>query len=155
MPVIEAAVPTSKDTFAVWEGWGTSLAWFANVIGHHPALTQHICQLLFDPSLGLGLNIVRYNIGGGNVQEHVEQFRVGGCVPCHRSAPGAPVDPAADAAQTAVLLAARSLGADTFEAFANSPPFYLTVSGNSRGHARPLCNNLPLQHGELSKQPAV
>jgi hypothetical protein len=38
----------------------------------------------------------------------------------------------ADAAQVAVLLEAARLGADIFEAFVNSPPYFWTVSGSSR-----------------------
>lgn len=38
----------------------------------------------------------------------------------------------ADAGQVAMLLRAAELGADTFEAFTNSPPYFWTVSGSSR-----------------------
>jgi hypothetical protein len=38
----------------------------------------------------------------------------------------------ADAGQVALLLAAAQLGADTFEAFVNSPPYFWTISKSSR-----------------------
>ena len=48
-----------------FEGWGTSLCWFANVAGAYPdPLRNYLADLLFDPARGLGLQIARYNIGG-------------------------------------------------------------------------------------------
>ena len=48
-----------------FEGWGTSLCWFANVAGAYPdPLRTYLADLLFDPARGLGLQIARYNIGG-------------------------------------------------------------------------------------------
>ncbi len=52
--------------YGVWQGWGTSLAWWANVIGGFPeAARREYMVKAFDPVSGLGLNVVRYNIGGG------------------------------------------------------------------------------------------
>lgn len=49
-----------------FEGWGTSLAWWANVAGGFPEPGRStITRLFFDQVTGLGLNVVRYNIGGG------------------------------------------------------------------------------------------
>ena len=43
-------------------GWGTSLAWWANV--NYPVEIQNeLIRLIFSET-GLGLNIVRYNLGG-------------------------------------------------------------------------------------------
>lgn len=49
-----------------FEGWGTSLAWWANDLGlwKDQAKVSEVMDLVFDPEKGLGLNIVRYNIGG-------------------------------------------------------------------------------------------
>jgi hypothetical protein len=44
-----------------FEGWGTSLCWWANVIGGYPNRETY-ADLAFSQ---LKLNIVRYNIGGG------------------------------------------------------------------------------------------
>ena len=54
------------------QGWGTSLAWFANVLGSSEALLaaapqrtetrEHVADLLFE-SKHLGMSICRYNIG--------------------------------------------------------------------------------------------
>jgi hypothetical protein len=141
MSYIIVSPPDESTPVTIWEGWGTSLAWFANAIGNDQKLTQDICKLLFDIDGGLGMNIVRYNIGGAK-KEHREQYRPGGMVPCHRATRDAPIDPYADRAQTNVLLTARDMGVDIFEAFANSPPWYLTASQNSRGASRSFKDNL-------------
>ena len=48
----------------------------------------------------------------------------------------------ADAGQVWVLLAARARGACVFEAFSNSPPFWMTVSGRASGNRLPILGNL-------------
>lgn len=42
-----------------WEGWGTSLCWFAHALGGNPTACEAICRLLFSKDNGLGFNIVR------------------------------------------------------------------------------------------------
>ena len=47
-----------------FEGWGTSLVWFANATGGYPeAVRQDLLDKVFGED-GLNLNIARYNIGG-------------------------------------------------------------------------------------------
>ena len=47
-------------------GFGVSGAWWAQVIGGwSPENRQHIIDLMFSPTEGIGLTIYRYNIGGG------------------------------------------------------------------------------------------
>jgi O-glycosyl hydrolase len=50
------------------EGWGTSLAWWATSAGAWTTTTNYnnLMSALFSPSSGLGLNYLRYNIGGGD-----------------------------------------------------------------------------------------
>eukprot|EP00878_Enallax_costatus_P024944 GHUV01026652.1.p1 GENE.GHUV01026652.1~~GHUV01026652.1.p1 ORF type:complete len:233 (+),score=38.99 GHUV01026652.1:349-1047(+) len=138
--------PAQLEEPVTWEGWGTSLAWFAVALRNHEQLRRHISTLLFsrDPSAGLGMNIVRYNIGGA-CQDQAHEYRTGAAVPCLRRPDGS-YDWNADSSQVAMLLAAAQEGADTFEAFINSPPWFWTESGNSRGHDLPLVNNLKKQH---------
>src|SRR5690242_2920791 len=46
-----------------FEGWGTSLAWWANVLGGWSSTNVNaIADLVFGPS-NLNINIARYNIG--------------------------------------------------------------------------------------------
>ncbi|MEE1754460.1 RICIN domain-containing protein [Streptomyces sp. SP18CS02] len=124
-----------------FEGWGTSLAWFANVTGGWPdAQRNRLADALYG-SKGLGFTIARYNIGGGDSPETKPYLRTGGAVPGHWNRPGAespgwwnPANPShwnpgADANQRWWLKAAKARGADTFEAFSNSPPYFMTNSG--------------------------
>lgn len=69
---------TDKEQQA-FEGWGTSLCWFANVAGGYPdPQRNYLADLLFDPQKGLGLQICRYNIGGsGWGTLDVPNFRYG------------------------------------------------------------------------------
>src|SRR6266487_4368308 len=53
------------DAGPAFDGWGTSLCWFANAVGRWPEPQRsEIADALFSDR-GLGLTLVRYNIGGG------------------------------------------------------------------------------------------
>jgi O-glycosyl hydrolase len=114
------------------EGWGTSLAWWANVVGGFPdAARNDYVQKVFDPVNGLGLNAVRYNIGGGeNPAYHFLQFRK--AVPGFEPSPGV-WDWTADANQRWVLQVALAYGVNQLEANSNSPPYWMTNSGSVTG----------------------
>ncbi|WP_146197065.1 Ig-like domain-containing protein [Serinibacter arcticus] len=63
-----------------FEGWGTSLVWFANATGGYPAeLREELYQAVFGDE-GLNLNIARYNVGGGHASDVVDYLRPGGAV---------------------------------------------------------------------------
>lgn len=53
-----------------------------------------------------------------------------------------------DANQRWMLLAARDRGACIFEAFSNSPPYWMTVSGRSSGNVFPWLDNLQPRYQE-------
>ena len=57
---------TDGDGLGEFEGWGTSLCWWANRIGYSEALTQDAAKKFFSDE-GLDLNIGRYNLGGGDL----------------------------------------------------------------------------------------
>lgn len=128
----------SNQTF---EGWGTSLAWFANSVGGWTNATNqnNLMHALFDPATGLGLSYLRYNIGGGNDP----QCGTGGshyaCItPSYHATPG--YEPSngvynwtLDSNQRWVATTAQSMGADLFEAVSYSPPYWMTNSGTSEG----------------------
>jgi O-glycosyl hydrolase len=124
------------------EGWGTSLAWFANGVGGWTNTTNYnnLMSALFDPSAGLGLNYLRYNIGGGDdplcgTSGHYACISSAkNAVPGYEPSPGT-YDWTADANQRNVATSAKSLGADLFEAISYSPPYWMTVSGTSQGAA--------------------
>ena len=50
----------------VFEGWGTSLCWWGNRLGGNEKLSNEAVDLFFTMDKGIGLNIIRYNIGGGD-----------------------------------------------------------------------------------------
>lgn len=118
-----------------FEGWGTSLAWWGHILGQWEDQEKfdEVMDLIFDADKGLGLNIVRYNIGGGedpNIDENT--LRPGGDVPGFQPEEGV-WDLEADAGQRNVMLAAFDRGATIAEAFSNSPPYWMTVSGSVTG----------------------
>ncbi|MCZ4067440.1 RICIN domain-containing protein [Microbacterium sp. H37-C3] len=143
-----------------FEGWGTSLVWFANATGDYP---EDVRQDLFDAVFGdegLNLNIARYNIGGGNASDVPPYLRPGGAVPgfWNPNLPATddegaitstfadrdryrdawdPDDPDAydfeqDLAQRWWLGALKDK-VTHWEAFSNSPPYFLTQSGYVSG----------------------
>jgi O-glycosyl hydrolase len=118
-------------------GWGTSLCWWANVVGGY-ANREEYADLAFEQ---LGLNIVRYNIGGGEnpARSNTMEFRarIAGFQP----EPGK-WDWNADANQRWMLRAAMARGANHVVAFANSPPHWMTVSGSVTGSANGTDDNL-------------
>jgi hypothetical protein len=95
--------------YQVFDGWGTSLCWFANVVGRWPEPDRsEIIGKIFDPKIGLGLNVARYNIGGGeNPEVHAmgHRERMDGYEPVLGT-----WDWSADAGQRWVLAAAMKLG---------------------------------------------
>jgi O-glycosyl hydrolase len=134
-------------------GWGMSLAWEANDLyggGRQPALikgpqlqSQYMDLLYGDPTtrLTLGLNIARYNIGGGDDPTHTS-MRADAQMEGFQAGPAAAFDWTRDAAQRRMLQEAKNRGANVFEAFAVSPPYWMTVSGCSAGGTVPHQDNL-------------
>src|SRR4029079_2747293 len=86
-----------------------------------------------DPTTGMGMNIFRYNIGGGEnpAHDHMGQWRE---MPGFQASDGT-WDWTADASQRAVLqsIVTRAPGS-ILEAFANSPPYWMTKSGCASGN---------------------
>ncbi|MET8543661.1 RICIN domain-containing protein [Kitasatospora sp. NPDC004799] len=142
-----------------FQGWGTSLAWFANVTGGWPdSEREQLADALYGAD-GLGFTVARYNIGGGDSPETAPYLRPGAAVPGYWNRPaefGPPAggttgwtepanwwdpnnpdhwNPQADANQRWWLTAAKARGADTFEAFSNSAPYFMTTSGLVSGAA--------------------
>lgn len=136
----ETVRPAMTGREPVFEGWGTSLCWWANRIGYSDSLSQKAADLFFSPD-GLGMNIMRYNIGGGDDPNHAHITRTDSDVPgWYRwdEAEGKRVfDPTADFRQLNVLARCHAAaGREAMvEAFSNSPPYYMTVSGCSSGNA--------------------
>ncbi len=131
-----------------FEGWGTSLCWWANRLGYSDSLAQQAATLFYDAEKGLGMNIARYNIGGGDDPTHDHITRTDSEVPgflyYNEESGKFEYDINADANQRNVLLRAMKAAGDDFiaEAFANSPPYFMTVSGCTSGSKDASSNNL-------------
>jgi len=130
-----------------FEGWGTSLVWFANATGGYPAeIRDKLADMVFGKQ-GLNLNIARYNIGGGNAPDVPAYLRPGGAVEGWWQAPAGttrtdvdwwnPADPAhwnLNADKTQRWWVDRIKKDIThWETFSNSPPYFQTVSGYVSG----------------------
>lgn len=130
------AVVNPAAQYQTWEGWGTSLAWFANRIGGAPdAVRNDYADKLFASS-GLNMNIVRYNIGGGENPAYPNNMELRARVPGFEPTQGT-YDWTADANQRWFLQAAKSrINSSQFiaEAFSNSPPWWMTQSGSVTGN---------------------
>jgi O-glycosyl hydrolase len=139
-------IPSSGATIVVdpgtkyqkFEGFGTSLCWWAVLAGAwSEANRNRLIGALVDPDTGLGYNCFRYNIGGGDQPSHTH-LAGERAVPGFKATEAGAYDWTADQNQRNILLgiAARDSGA-IFEAFSNSPPWWMTasgcVSGNTNG----------------------
>ena len=129
-----------------FKGWGTSLCWWANRVGYSEKITKDSARLFFSVD-GLGLNIMRYNIGGGDDPTHNHITRTDSDMPgwLKKDEKGdLYYDYTADEYQLNVLKAAYEAAGDEayVEAFSNSPPYFMTVSGCSSGSKSAVANNL-------------
>lgn len=112
------------------EHFGASAAWWAQYVGTWPEATREaILDLLFDPVKGIGLDLVRYNIGGGKAEAKVSDP--------WRSAespllPDGSLDWGRDAAAMSIVDGAVERGARVL-LFWNSPPASMTISGAPTG----------------------
>lgn len=140
---------------SIWEGWGTSLAWFGKVLGATPKaeawadllftmqeistepLWNHITEGARTTIPCLGLNIVRYNVGGvGNREEEKRSHKSRGWhaeIEGFQPHEGADFDWERDEEQRRFLALAVERGADKVEVFANAPMWWMTDSKSSFG----------------------
>ncbi|MBZ3906636.1 MULTISPECIES: RICIN domain-containing protein [Streptomyces] len=145
-----AAVTVSPDPSYMgdkFEGWGTSLVWFANATGDYPKpIREKLANLLFGED-GLNLNIARYNIGGGNAPDVKDYLRAGGAVEGWWKAPAGTTredvdwwsaddendwNKDADATQRWWIDRIKK-DITHWETFSNSPPWFMTESGYVSG----------------------
>ena len=129
-----------------FQGWGTSLCWWANRLGYSSTLTQKSAKLFFSKE-GLNLNIMRYNIGGGDDPEHKHITRTDSIVPgwlrYNKATDEYTYNYSADINQLNVLKACYEANENSYvEVFSNSPPYFMTKSGCSSGGKNPNENNL-------------
>lgn len=132
-PGTELVVVDASTQHQSFEGWGTSLCWWAHHVGGWSQSARNaVVDAVVDPTSGLGYNIFRYNIGGGEnpAHEHMTEHRE---MPGFQDADGT-FHWDSDANQRAILLRIVERGTGLiFEAFSNSPPYWMTNSGCASG----------------------
>ncbi|MBO5162966.1 MAG: discoidin domain-containing protein [Ruminococcus sp.] len=152
----DAAVVISVSPFdkyevnnGIFEGWGTSLCWWANRTGYSDSLAQQTADLFYGEN-GLRMNIARFNIGGGDDPTHRHITRTDSNMPGYTVINNGNVtyDWNADYNQRNVLKRAIAAAGDDMivEMFSNSPPYYMTKSGCSSGGTDGGKNNLKDDH---------
>jgi len=141
---------TPSADFGAWEGWGTSLAWWANLFGNRDDLADIFFttdSVAYNGTTlpGLGLNIARYNLGAcsWNSVDGATMVKSPN-IPAFKQIEGfwqdwRNTDPAssawnwnADAKQRAALVKATARGAMS-ELFANSPMWWMCNNHNPSG----------------------
>lgn len=131
----------------IFQGWGTSLCWWANRIGYSPVLTEKSAELFFGDS-GLRMNIMRYNIGGGDDPSHKHITRTDSMIPgwlsYNKDTDEYTYNYTADTNQLNVLKSCYNKCSDNayVEVFSNSPPYFMCKSGCSSGGKNPQKDNL-------------
>ena len=126
------------------EGWGVSLCWWAGQCGRwDEAKLDTLLHWIVDKD-GLNYNVFRYNIPGGDDPEnrHCDPHHMGQGKGLRAEMEGFKTSAKgkyqweADAPQRRVLLKLRELRPNDLlvEAFSNTPPYYMTVSGCAAGH---------------------
>ncbi len=149
-PDADAVRIVENRTFQRFDGWGVSGAWWAQFVGNSP-VDEEVARLLFDGESGLGLDIYRYNIGGGEAENpasriwggwtKTESFYV-----LNERTGRYELDFSRDAnARRMMDLAVRN-GASGIVLFCNSPHFSLTASGHASGGLTANASNLPREN---------
>lgn len=144
-----------NDKRGIWEGWGCSFAWWAHAVGAKNYESLY-ADLFFTPKTvpfldqqlpGLGLNIIRYNVGGGGRRETYGDAveKVPDILPWHRDIDGywinwASKDPKSaswdwsrDAGQRSMMTAAVRRGVNRVEFFSNAPMWWMMDTKSSAG----------------------
>ncbi len=121
-------------------GWGVSLCWWAAQCGQwSEERLDSLVEWLVSPE-GLNYNVFRYNIGGGDDPQwrHCRPHHFGlpggkglrAEIEGFRSGPDEPYNWQADEGQRRIMLMIKKKRPDAvFEAFSNSAPWWMTVSG--------------------------
>jgi galactan endo-1,6-beta-galactosidase len=130
-----------KGKWQIWEGWGASLAWWANAFGG-ASKADELADILFTRKRvkydgrsvpGLDMNIVRYNAGGCG-----KGMAASPEMPTYKAVEGFQTDAdswdwSKDKSQRKMLQLAKARGADRFELFANSPMWWMLEDRDTTG----------------------
>ena|GEM_PF-709915 len=151
--------------WGVWQGWGCSLCWWANVFGTRSDLadivfTTNYTTLNGVNLPGLGLNIARYNAGGCSTNSVNGQSMVASPnIPGWKQMQGYWLNPSssdpgttnwnwnADANQRAMMLMAQARGA-SIQLFSNSPMWWMLDNFNPSGPTTASTDNLQASYDD-------
>ncbi|MCD7774203.1 MAG: hypothetical protein LUH40_01300 [Clostridiales bacterium] len=132
-------------------GFGSSACWWAQNCGNSE-YADEVAELLYSEE-GLGLNIYRYNIGGGekdNPNSRITGDRATESFYYYNEETGQyEYDFTRDAGAQEMLQKCLSYGCiDTVVLFANSPHYSMTVTGQATGGTEEYQSNLPEENYE-------
>ena len=128
-----------------WQGWGSSLAWWGRAVGG-TRNADYYADLIYttkgaDGLPGLGLNIVRYNVGGGGIDQPLENK--GPKLQWQMDIHGYWVDPnnrnpknwnwSVDQNQRSLMQKAEARGANLFQLFSDSPMWWMNSNRSTAG----------------------
>ena len=128
----ETVVDTAT-TYQTIEGFGASAAWWSQYVGTWDN-AEDIIRLLYSPTDGIGLNIYRYNLGGGSEdQQDYALYVADARTHCFMQQDGT-YNWNNDAGAMNALAIANRLNPDLkVTLFANSAPYFMTKNGKTYG----------------------
>ena len=155
-------VVNPSTTWGTWEGWGTSLCWWANVFGYRDDMADLLFTLnnTYFPEAGatlpgLGMNIARYNAGACSFNSiNGSTMQVSPNIPAFRQMDGfwidwfssdpnsASWDWSGDFNQRTAMAKAKARGVNVFELFSNSPMWWMCYNHNPSGANSGASDNL-------------
>ncbi len=140
----------SYEKYQTFESFGTSSCWWSQNIDDEET-AKEIARLLYDDETGLGLDVYRYNIGGGehdnpdcriwDTSRRTESFYV-----LNEETGEYEYDFTRDANARRMLDFAVEYGAKEVVLFCNSPHFSMTKSGHASGGLEANVSNLPKEN---------
>ncbi|KAJ7930540.1 endo-beta-1,6-galactanase [Mycena leptocephala] len=147
--------------FGTWEGWGTSLAWWAKAFGTQSALADIFFtrnSITFNGHVlpGLGLNIIRYNAGASSTNKDPDgdSMVVSPNIKASRqidafwldwtstNASSSSWSWTVDANQHNMMALAIARGVNLVELFSNSPVWWMCYNLNPSGSTSGSTDNL-------------
>jgi galactan endo-1,6-beta-galactosidase len=160
-----APVLNLATNWGMWQGWGCSLCWWANVFGTRADLadivfTTNYTTLNGVNLPGLGMNIARYNAGGCSTNSVNGQSMVASPnIPWWKQIQGFWLNPSSsdpattnwnwnfDANQRDMMLMAQARGA-SIQLFSNSPMWWMLNNFNPSGPTTASTDNLQTSYDD-------
>jgi len=145
--ILPQRVTVQQRAYQTFEGWGTSSCWWSQMV-ESEEMAEEIAKALYSDTEGLGLDVYRYNVGGGENDNPATRIRDRS----RRTESFYVYDPQTeryefdftrDANARRMLDKAIEQGAKEVILFCNSPHFSMTRSGHASGGLEEYESNLP------------